>query len=202
MRRAVATIGSGIVTEEWGVPAWLAVLAVVALASLLLLTLRLVREMADHRHLLAALRDDVARRSLLQAETADRLARVERRLARLHQHADTEFVITGLGDLGDLRDVGEPGEHPLDAEPAASAPVPAASIDAPLFADLVLRESVVQVASFAQGLRRALAPETRNRIRFEMRREVKRSRRQRRQDNRLARRAWEAQQRRQETVTP
>lgn len=198
MRPGSATIGSGIVTEEWGVPAWLAVLAVVALASLLVATLRLTREIADHRHLLAALRDEVARRSLAQAETADRLARVERRLARLHQNADAEFVIT---DLGDLAGLGDPGEHPLDAEVPA-APQQVVSIEGPLFADLVLRESVVQVASFAQGLRRALSPETRNRIRFEMRREVKRSRRQRRQETRLARRAWEAQQRRRETVAP
>ena len=66
---------------------------------------------------------------------------------------------------------------------------------AALFADLVLRETVVKAASLAHGVRRALAPETRNRIRFEMRREVKRSRKQRRADTREARREWEARQR-------
>jgi hypothetical protein len=59
----------------------------------------------------------------------------------------------------------------------------------------VLRETVVQAASLAHGLRRALAPEMRNRIRFEMRREVKRSRKQRRADLKAARREWEARQR-------
>jgi len=61
-------------------------------------------------------------------------------------------------------------------------------IQGSLFADLVLRESVVKAASYVHGVRRALAPETRNRIRFEMRQEVKRSRKQRRVDLRTARR--------------
>jgi len=43
---------------------------------------------------------------------------------------------------------------------------------------------VVKTASLAHGLRRALAAETRNRIRFEMRREVKRARKQRRREMR------------------
>ena len=47
----------------------------------------------------------------------------------------------------------------------------------------------------AAGLRRALAPEVRNRIRFEMKREVKRSRKQRKADMKQARREWEARQR-------
>ena len=77
----------------------------------------------------------------------------------------------------------------------ASPRRPAPPVPGPLFADLVLRESVVQAASLASGLRRALAPETRNRIRFEMKREVKRARKQRRADLRQARREWEARQR-------
>jgi hypothetical protein len=90
----------------------------------------------------------------------------------------TEYVITHLG---------EPEEEP-EVQPAPTV--------APgLFADLVLRESVVQAASLFHGVRRALSPETRNRIRFEMRREVKRSRKQRRADLRAARREWEARQR-------
>ena len=43
--------------------------------------------------------------------------------------------------------------------------------------------------------RRALAPEVRNRIRFEMKREVKRSRKQRKTDLKQARREWETRQR-------
>src|SRR5262245_60438428 len=75
--------------------------------------------------------------------------------------AATEYVITRVGEP-------EP-----EAEPVPTVP-------APVFADLVLKETVVQTASLFHGLRRALAPETRNRIRFHMRQEVKRSRKQRR----------------------
>src|SRR5262245_10706855 len=63
--------------------------------------------------------------------------------------AATEYVITRVGEP-------EP-----DVE-AASEPVP--TVPAPVFADLVLKETVVQTASLFHGLRRALAPETRNRI--------------------------------------
>ncbi|HEX5088256.1 MAG TPA: hypothetical protein VFV89_10650 [Nocardioides sp.] len=91
----------------------------------------------------------------------------------------TEFVITR---------VGEP-----EPEPEAAEPVP--TVPAPVFADLLLKETVVQTASLFQGLRRALAPETRNRIRFHMRQEVKRSRKQRRAEIREARREWAARQR-------
>jgi len=90
--------------------------------------------------------------------------------------AAPEFVITT---------VGEPEPEP--------EPVP--MVPAPVFADLLLKETVVQTASLFQGLRRALAPETRNRIRFHMRQEVKRSRKQRRAETREVRREWAARQR-------
>ncbi len=92
--------------------------------------------------------------------------------------APTEYVITHLGEV-------EP-EPEVEAAPAVAPG---------LFADIVLRETVVQTASLFHGVRRALSPENRNRIRFEMRREVKRSRKQRRADIREARREWEARQR-------
>jgi hypothetical protein len=49
-------------------------------------------------------------------------------------------------------------------------------------------ESLVRAVSLAHGVRRALSPENRQRIRFEMRREVKRARKQRRRDVRQAQR--------------
>ncbi|GAA2122332.1 hypothetical protein [Nocardioides bigeumensis] len=69
-------------------------------------------------------------------------------------------------------------------------PAPASDhrIDGSLFADLVLRESLVKGVSLAYGVGRALSPETRHRIRFLMRQEVKRARKQRRADVRAARR--------------
>ena len=90
--------------------------------------------------------------------------------------AAPDYVITRIG---------EPEPEP-EAVPTVAAPV---------FADIVLRESVVQTASLFHGLRRALAPETRNRIRFHMRQEVKRSRKQRRIELREVRREWAARQR-------
>lgn len=81
----------------------------------------------------------------------------------------SEFVITALPE-----------------EPSAAEPVP--TVEPRLFADIVARESTIKAASFVQGLRRALAPETRNRIRFEMKREIRRARKQRRAELREARR--------------
>jgi len=86
-----------------------------------------------------------------------------------------EHVITLLGQ-----------EKPGAPDDGARIP---ATVPPSLFADLVLREGVVQVAALAAGVRRALAPEQRHRVRLEMRREVKRSRKQRRTEVREARRA-------------
>jgi hypothetical protein len=86
-----------------------------------------------------------------------------------------EFVIT---DLGQDKPASEP-----------------ASLDGPAFADIVLKETVVKAASLAHGLRRGLAPATRNRIRFEMRQEVRRARKQRRADLKAAQRDLHARQR-------
>ncbi len=77
-------------------------------------------------------------------------------------------------------------------------PTPAdepATVDGALFADLVLRETVVKAASLAHGVRRGLAPATRNRIRFEMKQEVRRARKQRRADLKAAQRDLHARQR-------
>ncbi len=90
--------------------------------------------------------------------------------------APVEFVITDLGD---------------PVEPAPE-PVP---LDAPTFADIVLKETVVKAASLAHGVRRGLAPANRNRIRFEMKQEVRRSRKQRRADLKAAQRDLRARQR-------
>ncbi len=113
---------------------------------------------------------------------ADRLALVEESLARglTSTRDDTQsYVITHLGD---------------DGPDAEGTPV-AGRIDGKLFADIVARESVLKAAGLAHGLRRALAPEVRNRIRFEMSREVKRARKQRRADLKAALREFRARER-------
>jgi hypothetical protein len=113
------------------------------------------------------------------AEVAD----VRRRLDDLEQRdqppvpdtAADAYVITGLGT-----------EHEPEPEPA---------VDPALFADIVLRETVVKAASLAHGVRRGLAPAARNRIRFEMSQEVRRARKQRRADVKAAQRHVRARQR-------
>jgi hypothetical protein len=71
----------------------------------------------------------------------------------------------------------------VEGEPTPAVP---ARVDGALFADIVARETVIKAAALAHGLRRGLSAETRNRIRFEMKREVKRSRKQRRADLKAA----------------
>jgi uncharacterized protein (UPF0212 family) len=156
--------------QDWIVPAVAGALALVALV----LAVALLRARSRTERVLAQ----------AQAETAvlrDQVAALERRLDRPTAKPEASFVITDLGQ--------ETAPEPAEAED------PPVTISSALFADLVLRETVVKAASLAHGVRRALDPESRNRIRFEMKREVKRARKQRRADTREARREWEARQR-------
>ena len=98
-----------------------------------------------------------------------------------------EFVITSLPD-GTLRGT----LAAADDEPATTTSTP---LSAGQFASVALGESLVRLLSLGYGVRRALTAESRNRIRFEMRREVKRSRRQRRRDLKEAKRHLRADQR-------
>jgi hypothetical protein len=140
------------------------------------LAVALWRGRADTRRELARAREESVE---LRAE----LAAIEQRLAE----PAVPTVEPGSGYV--ITRVGEADDEPTPA------PVVEGTIDRQLFADLVLRETVVRAGGLAHGLRRALSPEVRNRIRFEVRREVKRSRKQRRADLREARREWEARQR-------
>ena len=119
------------------------------------------------------------------AASSDPIGRSEHQFERpsgsLDAPAPPEYVITHLGEPEPEAD-----DRAVEASPTVAPG---------MFADILLRETVVQTASLFHGVRRALSPENRNRIRFEMRREVKRSRKQRRADIREARREWEARQR-------
>jgi len=123
-------------------------------------------------------------RATARAEAADLRARLETLEAERQTPVvatDADFVITGLA---------------VDAGPQADPVVtPAPPLDGATFADTVLRETVVKAASLAHGIRRGLAPATRNRIRFEMKQEVRRSRRQRRAGLKQAQRDLHARQR-------
>ncbi|ANH39397.1 hypothetical protein I601_2986 [Nocardioides dokdonensis FR1436] len=159
-------------TEQWSVPAWALVATTVAVLLLGLLAATALVSVGRARRRAAAELDAVregAERLLARVEE------VERRLLheRGTQRDEREYLITHVGE----------------GPSVADAPEDVPTVPAPLFADIVLRESAVQAASLAHGLRRALAPETRHRIRFAMRREVKRARKQRRTNVRAARRA-------------
>jgi len=152
---------------------WTAVAVVVACA-LLGLTI-LLRDRTRLRRELDVQQADVER---LRARVDGLVA------ARAPHHAEApEYVITDLGTS--IEPDGGAGE---------TAPV-AVRIDGRLFADIVFREAVVRAASLTHGVRRALSPEVVWRVRGEVRRELKRARRQRKADLKTARREWEARQR-------
>ncbi len=149
------------------------VLAGGALALALLVLVLLQRRAAAH-----AGRELATARAEAQA-LADRLALVEEALAGgVAPDPDPQsYVITHLGDQ-------EPEPTPVVGR-----------IDGKLFADIVARESVIKAAGLVHGLCRALTPESRNRIRFEMSREIKRARKQRRADLKAALREFRARER-------
>jgi hypothetical protein len=156
-------------TWQWLALAALALVALVLVAALARLRARTTRSLDEARAESAALRERLDR--LEQERQAPRPpVRVEER----------EYTITHLGQ--------ERAEHPATQEQPAT-------LERAVFADLLLRESVIRLGSLGHGVRRALAPEARNRIRFEMRREVKRARKQRRAEQREAYREWQQRQR-------
>ncbi|WGX99337.1 hypothetical protein [Nocardioides sp. L-11A] len=178
-------------TNELVVPAWLAVLVAVAVLALAVAAFRLsrsVRQARGHTEALlaAAAQDAEALREQLAGIEAELQEKQEGALRSDRTDGtermpvatvdDREYVITDLGQENGPR-------------------VPARVVPAPLFADILLRESVIKTAALAAGLRRALSPEVRNRIRFEMKREVKRSRKERRLMLRAARRDLESRRR-------
>jgi hypothetical protein len=156
--------------QEWIVPVALGAVTVLVLV----LVVALARTRSRTRRELAAAQAEAAS---LRVQIDD----IERRLSA-HDQIDqdrSDYVITRLGD------------NSPDPDPE----VLPARIDGQLFADIVLRETLVKAAALAHGVRRGLAPDVRNRIRFEVRREIKRARRTRRAEIREARRAWDARQR-------
>ena len=151
---------------------WLAAAGAVALAGLALALVGL-RRARRAESLAAAL---VERMALLESPVADAPRPVV-------DAADAStYVITALDPHATERD--EPGRAPV-----------AVPIDGRLFADIVARETVVKAASWTAGLRRALAPESRNRIRFHVRQETKRAGRERRAETKQALREFRARER-------
>lgn len=139
---------------------------------------------------LAMLLSVLAGRRRLRRELAESQARLEELTRRVEAAtappapappgdavvpAEREYVITAVGEPG--------GAQPRSQEQRAVAPVSARQ-----FASVALGESLVRVVALGYGVRRALSAENRNRIAFEVRREVRRSRKQRRRDLKEAKR--------------
>lgn len=122
----------------------------------------------------------------LRAQVAEIERRLRRPAAPVGGPDLPEYVITHVGE--ELR-------LPRHASVPVGPAVGDVRIEPALFADLVLRETVVRAAALAHGVRVALAPESRNRIRFEVRREIRRARKQRRLQLKTARRDLESRQR-------
>ncbi|GAA1475643.1 hypothetical protein GCM10009623_00890 [Nocardioides aestuarii] len=152
---------------------WLA-LGALALGAVLLVA-ALARLRSRTRAELAAARAE----SAALRERLDRLEAEQVRPEPPVRAEEREYTITHLG------------EQPTEVEPV--------SLERAVFADLLLRESVIRLGSLSHGVRRALSAESRNRIRFEMKREVKRARKQRRVEQREAYREWQARKRRRVT---
>lgn len=117
--------------------------------------------------------------ALARAETAELHARLdalseqlERASAEMVRVDDPAYVIT---------DAGTPERTPT----VADSVVLSAAVGEPL----------VRTVAFAHGLRRALSAESRNKIWFEMRREVRRARKQRRRETKRAWRRMQAEER-------
>jgi hypothetical protein len=126
---------------------------------------------------LRTVRADLAR---VTERVDDLVRRSGHRSPAVPERPEPDYVITSLP--GDERAAGpRPGE-PGDEDPATSHLTSRRD-----FASVALAESALRVASLAYGVRRALSPASRSRIRFEMAQEVKRARRQRRRVAKQAR---------------
>lgn len=134
--------------------------AALALILVALLGWRLARQARAHELELRSLREAAA------AETAELRQRIDALAASQEQWRERA---TSAGLV--ITDV---GEAPLRQVPDRA--VVSATLGSPL----------IRVAATAHGVRRALSAENRNRIRFEMRRELRRARKQRKREMRAA----------------
>ncbi len=153
---------------------WVYAVAAVALAAAALVCALGVRSGRRrraqlHRELIAAQRDVLALTERLDSLTAEV---AQTRLAAREQATRQEiapYVITGIVESP------EP-----DATPRQAEIVHAIETSRPVWLPAKpLRETLVRTVALAHGLRRALDPDNRDRIRLEMQAEIRRSRRQR-----------------------
>lgn len=154
----------------------LAVLLLVVVLGLAFAQLaRQRREVADARAGLERLERHVA-----DLESALRRQRAVARETHGVTPGDDQYVVTEAGVVR--------LEDPAALDERAQPPRP---VPDQLVLSATLGEPLVKVAAFGHGVRRALSAESRNRIRFAMRQEVRRSRKQRRRDMKAAYRAMQ-----------
>ncbi len=152
-----------------GTPVLIGCIAAVLLVLAGLLAL-VLRSRAESRRQLAAALAETAELSRRLDELSAQLERaVESDRARAEELA---YVIT---------DAGEPRPEP--------------NVPDRLVLSATVGEPLVKVVSFGHGVRRALSAESRNRIWFEVRREVRRARKQRRREMKEAWRRMQAEER-------
>jgi type II secretory pathway component PulJ len=153
---------------------WLALAMVAAVAVLALLAALAARAARGRRRLeesLAASREEL----LVLQRRLDALAQQvpSSPPARRRSDEETEYVITSAG---------------ADSANRTASDVPAVPVSAARYASLAVGESLVRLVSLGYGVRRAMSAENRNRIGFEVRREVRRARKQRRREEKQGRR--------------
>lgn len=128
------------------------------------------------------------RRALAQAaEVVERLEgrvdELESSVRRLRERQRQQDALDGVI-------VDEDGVVSVASEQAE----PARPVPDQIVLSATLGEPLVKAAAFGHGVRRAMRPATLNRIRFAMRQEVRRSRKQRRRDMKAAYRTMQMQQ--------
>lgn len=159
---------------------------VAAAACCVLLGLALVlgrRSAARTNDELAAVRAEAAHDRVELAAVSARLEAAETEAARLRQAA--EPVESGNGVL--IASVGTHSRVDPDVPLVIERPQVQGTV-----VDREVVERLVRVAGFTHGVRRALGPAARNRIRFEYRQAVKRARKHRRAETKVAVREYRA----------
>lgn len=150
------------------------VVVVVAVAAVVLAAVALLVVLRDRRRVEQELASSRADLAALRA----RVDGLSRAVPGPTPEADgQEFLITSMS----------PDAVPGPAREVA-VPVGVEPLTAGLFASVAAGESAVRLVSLGHGVRRALSAESRNRIGFAMRQEVRRARRQRRHDLKEAKR--------------
>ena len=143
--------------------------AVVVLILLACVLLVVLRSRAESRRELAS----------AQAETAELRARLDRLSEQLERQSTTMIRVDDPAYV--ITDAGEPAREP--------------NVPDRVVLTATMGEPLVKVVAFSHGVARALSAESRNKIRFEVRREVRRARKQRRREMKDAWRRMQAEDR-------